>query len=446
MKLALQARNKFRFVDESCLKEYFSTSEVLSAQWDRCNAMVLTWIMNVVSQDVYIGLVYSKKATIVWKELNETYDKVDGSVVKCSCDASKELGLHQQLMNLMQFLMGLDDCYQPVRSSFLTREPLPKVKDAYIVVSRKESHRGVPESFGVTESKMNATSFVAKSFNSNNSNTNNRRGYNNSNNNTSGNLPSNRGPNPNLNCKHYGKTSHTIDRCFELVGFPSGFKSLNVKTISWGWIIDSGANQHLTVSTIGLEKRERILRTGSESGGLYLFDKNNKCVIGGIPLRFWSDCVLTTVYLINMLPSFIISGKSPFKLVHKKKPNLSQLRCLGCLCFSTILNNSDKPSFRDARFYENVFLFKQKTCNLTDVESTNEVDHLKFFDSKKPQSPNDDGKDTSVMVGSLQPSFDTVDSAQGMYQEGWQSATQVDDQHWSEGNVQSKFKSNSNRR
>ncbi|GJW37080.1 ribonuclease H-like domain-containing protein [Tanacetum coccineum] len=33
--------------------ESYATSNVLSAQRDRCNAMVLTWIMNVVSQDVY---------------------------------------------------------------------------------------------------------------------------------------------------------------------------------------------------------------------------------------------------------------------------------------------------------------------------------------------------------------------------------------------------------
>lgn len=58
----------------------------------------------------------------------------------------------------------------------LTRDPLPEVKDAYMTVSRKESHRGVPESSSVTESKMNATYFTAKSFN------NDRRSFNNANN------------------------------------------------------------------------------------------------------------------------------------------------------------------------------------------------------------------------------------------------------------------------
>ena len=81
MKLALQARNKYSFVDGTCVKETFITSDVLSAQWDRCNAIALTWIMDSVSQDVYMGLVYSENSASVWKELKETYDKVDGSVI-----------------------------------------------------------------------------------------------------------------------------------------------------------------------------------------------------------------------------------------------------------------------------------------------------------------------------------------------------------------------------
>ncbi|GJW52763.1 putative RNA-directed DNA polymerase [Tanacetum coccineum] len=378
MKLALQARNKYGFVDGSCVRDSYADSDVLCAQWDRCNAMVLTWIMNVVSSDVYMGLVYSENAADVWKELNETYDKVDGSIVynliqkigsvkqggstvadyyhklnslwrefdaitkvpkcvcpiKCSCAASTELALHQQLMKLMQFLMGLDDCYQPVRTALLTRDPLPDVKDAYATVSREESHRGIPETPEAIDAKMHATSFAAKSYNQNKKGTNNNFNRNN----FRGNGPNNiRGPNPNLICKNCGFTGHTIERCYELIGYPPGYKKPNapkqhvfkpnfnancdtkgsdkqpsacnspasftaeqmqkllnlindstsgntqanmagrvsffngnvffnvnlskfycgntkflVKTITLGWIIDSGANQHLTTSTIGM--------------------------------------------------------------------------------------------------------------------------------------------------------------------------------------------------
>ncbi|GKC96662.1 ribonuclease H-like domain-containing protein [Tanacetum coccineum] len=175
MKLALQARNKYDFVDGSCVKSAYSTSNVLSAQCDRCNVVVLTWIMNSVSADVYMGLVYSVDAATVWKNLESTYDKVDGSIIfnllhkiiclkqegssladyyhrlnslwrefdaltklpTCVCDANKELDTHNKLMKLMQFLMGLDECYLSVRSSLLTRDLIPEVKDAYVIGSRE---------------------------------------------------------------------------------------------------------------------------------------------------------------------------------------------------------------------------------------------------------------------------------------------------------------------
>ncbi|GKD94437.1 putative RNA-directed DNA polymerase [Tanacetum coccineum] len=141
MKLALHARNK-------------------------CNPVVLTWIMNSVSADVYMGLVYSVDAATLWKDLKSTYDKFDAltKLPICVFDANKELDTHNKLIKLMKFLIGLDDCYQSTRSSLLIQEPLPEVKDSYAIVSREESHRGIPESSSVTEAKINATSFAAKSI------------------------------------------------------------------------------------------------------------------------------------------------------------------------------------------------------------------------------------------------------------------------------------------
>ncbi|GJZ06837.1 ribonuclease H-like domain-containing protein [Tanacetum coccineum] len=157
--------------------------------------------------------------------------------------------------------MRLDECYHPVRSALLTRDPLPDVKDAYNTVSREESHRGIPESSGVFETKINSTSFVVKSFN------NNKRNFNN-NNNTRGftsNVSNNRGPNPNLNCKNYGKIRHTVDKCYEIIRFPPMKKLLSL-------ISDIGSgNFHANMAVLG---------TGSESGGLYLFDTSPKGSLG----------------------------------------------------------------------------------------------------------------------------------------------------------------------
>nr|GEV78087.1 ribonuclease H-like domain-containing protein [Tanacetum cinerariifolium] len=155
-------------------------------------------------------------------------------------------------MKLMQFLMSLDDCYQPARSSLLTKDHLLKVKNAYNVAFKEESHIGVFESSNVTVSKMNAFSLAAKS----------------------------------------------------------------------------------------LTMMKKLLS------------------------------------LINETPSASIHA-----------------------------NMAGKASF-----------FNGNVCQML-------------------QSPNDDGKDTSVENDSMQPFFDTADYAQGVYQEGWHSGTQVDDQNWYESNV-----------
>nr|GEX00869.1 ribonuclease H-like domain-containing protein [Tanacetum cinerariifolium] len=77
-RLKITYKSKFTFVDETCLRESFATSDVLTAQRDRCNVVILTWILNSVSQDVYMGLIYFVNVASVWKHLEGTYDNVDG--------------------------------------------------------------------------------------------------------------------------------------------------------------------------------------------------------------------------------------------------------------------------------------------------------------------------------------------------------------------------------
>jgi len=113
----------------------------------------------------------------------------------------------------------------------------------------------------------------------------------------------------------------------------------------------------------------------------------------GLPLEYWGEAILTSVFLINRTPTSILNGNSPFELIYKYSPNYDILKVFRCLCFATKLNNSDKFTervvkcvflgyvpdkkgykllnldtnsifiSRDVMFYESLFPFKMKSSS-----------------------------------------------------------------------------------
>ncbi|GKD26492.1 ribonuclease H-like domain-containing protein [Tanacetum coccineum] len=98
-----------------------------------------------------------------YNNLNSLWKQFDDMVTlhACTCEAAIYFEKHNQLIKLMQFLMGLDDNYLAIRSNILTREPLPLVKVAFAIFSGKESHRNITF---VGATKPTATAFAAKCF------------------------------------------------------------------------------------------------------------------------------------------------------------------------------------------------------------------------------------------------------------------------------------------
>lgn len=69
MRIAILGRNKLGLIDGKCRKANFSPN--LADLWERCNAIVLSWIMNYVSKELLGGIVYSSDACAVWNDLKE---------------------------------------------------------------------------------------------------------------------------------------------------------------------------------------------------------------------------------------------------------------------------------------------------------------------------------------------------------------------------------------
>ncbi|XP_071704682.1 uncharacterized protein [Rutidosis leptorrhynchoides] len=131
MELAIQTKNKTGFIDGTLEKS--TKDDILANQWDRCNAVMLSWTLGAISDDLYYGQVYSKVASVVWAELKETYDKVDGSVM---------FNLHQKINSLTQSGLSVSDYYHKLNSLWKQYDMLCKVPACNCAVdkTRQEFH------------------------------------------------------------------------------------------------------------------------------------------------------------------------------------------------------------------------------------------------------------------------------------------------------------------
>lgn len=141
-----------------------------------------------------------------------------------------------------------------------------------------------------------------------------------------------------------------------------------------------------------------------------------------IPIKFWSECVLTATHLINRIPSPLLGNQSPYEKLYKKSPDYNSFRVFGCLAFaSTLPNHRNKfqprakacvfigyPmgmkayklydlqsgqifTSRDVVFHENIFPFHSTDCpdSIADpfpdlVLPTVNIDNLDHITSHSP--------------------------------------------------------------
>ncbi|KAH0722041.1 hypothetical protein KY289_005085 [Solanum tuberosum] len=75
IRIALLGKRKYGFVTGACTRALYK--DELHEQWETCNAIVLSWLMNTVSEDLLSGIVYATTAFSVWADLKEQYDKVN---------------------------------------------------------------------------------------------------------------------------------------------------------------------------------------------------------------------------------------------------------------------------------------------------------------------------------------------------------------------------------
>ncbi|GKE44557.1 ribonuclease H-like domain-containing protein, partial [Tanacetum coccineum] len=208
MLLALKGKNKTGFIDGSYRRS--STDEVLGRQWDRVNVVVLGWILNSISEELFLGQIFTKRAKHIWEELRENYDKVDESVtfslhhkIHTLSQNGSSIADYYHMLNALwkQFdaLIELPRCTCHAADDVKKHNQLMKLISAYAIISSEESHRIA--SGNISESSQRSQ--VSNNF---------QRPSSNIRPNDNGNRRTVEGSN--LICENYGFNGHIIDRCF----------------------------------------------------------------------------------------------------------------------------------------------------------------------------------------------------------------------------------------
>ncbi|GJU81692.1 cysteine-rich receptor-like protein kinase 8 [Tanacetum coccineum] len=157
MLIALSAKNKLKLVKGE-YEEPDSSSE-LRAYWERANDMLISWILNTVSEQIDGHRIYQLANEIVdlkqsnctieiyYRKLKGLWDELDAieapyaCTCKCVCVNGKENGEREHRKRLIQFLMGLDECYTNIRGQILLMQPLPTAAKAYTMLRQEEKQR-----------------------------------------------------------------------------------------------------------------------------------------------------------------------------------------------------------------------------------------------------------------------------------------------------------------
>ncbi|KAG5547669.1 hypothetical protein RHGRI_013386 [Rhododendron griersonianum] len=239
VEIALSVKNKLGFVTGKFKKPSKSTDPDEFNLWERANHMLISWFSHSVSPDLVPSVLFAPTAQHVWEDFQARFAQGNlprifqiqssiGSHVQgamsianyytklrgfwgdcCQCGERSKRHAHHNEDRLMQFLMGLNDTYNPIRGQILLLKPVPDIREAYNMVTQDEKQGEIGNNSPADNFSVAAAVRFSKSSNPNKFSGNSS--FSPSNSNTEG-----------LFCKYCKKDTHTIENCYKLYEFPLG--------------------------------------------------------------------------------------------------------------------------------------------------------------------------------------------------------------------------------
>ncbi|KAM3251916.1 hypothetical protein P3L10_005986 [Capsicum annuum] len=241
MFIVLSAKNNLGLIDGTILEP--KLSDPLFPAWNRCNDMVISWLLHSLSREIAEIVIYFRSVREIWKELKDRFGQSNGpklyqlqkelsdlqqgvsdgtgyyTKVKriwneldcldtsnhctcdCTCGGKEKTSKSHQVGRLISFIMGLNDTYSGVRSNILMCSPFPNINQAYSLLVQYEKQREIKVAQHPAESIFLVTR---------NQRFTNPRTYD--------------GRRNNLICSHCKKPGYSAEKCYRLIGFPVDFK------------------------------------------------------------------------------------------------------------------------------------------------------------------------------------------------------------------------------
>ena len=95
----LLSKNKIGFVNGSCVKP---ATGPLASQWERCNAMVISWLLHSIKKDIATSVLFCSTTKQIWEELELRYGQSQGT---------KIFQVQREINNLSQSSMSVSDYF-----------------------------------------------------------------------------------------------------------------------------------------------------------------------------------------------------------------------------------------------------------------------------------------------------------------------------------------------
>lgn len=269
------AKNKSGFVTGLCLRPV--DNPILASHWDRCNNMVISWLLHSVEKDIAQSILYHRSASAIWSDLaahfarsnrtrlfhiqrslytlSQDTSSISSHYTKsktiwdeytmlledrvCVCGSGALIHDILQDQQVVRFLASLNDSYNSACAQILMIQPPPSLNEVYKLLLQEEEQRELSNKQISSGSSLTDTSaLVSQRFvDSKNMNRGNdfSRGH-------GGTIKNSRGSIFCDHCKIGGQTTdncwklhghtkfcdhcslggHTADKCWKKHGYPAG--------------------------------------------------------------------------------------------------------------------------------------------------------------------------------------------------------------------------------